>query len=101
LQRSTRTSRGNADGEAPVVEYARRPGVDRALISPLLVARRAGYTAELLFRMVNKNHSIGDETWEWIAGTRLYALWRYVSNIRSVLPGSVTDKSRSLVDIFW
>jgi hypothetical protein len=53
----------------------------------LLVARRAGYTAELLFRMVDKNDSIGDETWEWIAGTRFYALWRYVSNIRSVCLG--------------
>jgi aminoglycoside phosphotransferase (APT) family kinase protein len=64
--------------EAPVVDYARRLGVDRALIPPLFVACWARYASALLFRMVDESDSIGDETWEWIASTRFYALWRHV-----------------------
>jgi aminoglycoside phosphotransferase (APT) family kinase protein len=64
--------------EAPVVDYALQLGVDRALIPALFVACWARYTSALLFRMVDESDSIGDETREWIAGTRFYALWRHV-----------------------
>jgi aminoglycoside phosphotransferase (APT) family kinase protein len=75
---------------AAAITFARRAGIDDALLSPLLLLCWARYTAALLDRLMEGDgtrHAVaGRDTASWLRGNRYFLLWR--DHARTLLDSS-------------